>query len=106
MDNAHPDCPAKMSDQRFATNYLPRCLQEISIVDERQQPLSSYAYRQYLINNAETLIRQQGNDFNTKYGCRPCSGNTELAAQRVQVCNGRTCKFTPPDYSGLGLERK
>ena len=106
MDNAHPGCPAKMSDGRFITDYNPRCLQEMTVVDDNNRPLSSYGYRQYLVQNGEALIKQRMQGMVNTYGCLPCDANTELAPQRYQSCDSRTCAFSPADYTGLGIQRQ
>lgn len=105
MDNVYASCPPRMSDGRFVTNYSPRCLQEFGLVDENQRPLSSYMYRQYLIQNAEEIMQQQAQVAVQNFTCGACEWNTQLAPQRVQSCDSRACSISPPDYAGLGLER-
>lgn len=104
-DSVYHDCPPRMSDGRFMRNFAPRCLQEFGLVDANQKPLTSYAYRQYLIHNGENIIRAQQAAAEEMYNCKKCDYTTQVAPQRVQTCDGRVCAMSPVDYKGVGLER-
>lgn len=108
MNNVYSDCPALMSDGRLVTSYAPRCLGEYSLTDQHGRPLSSYAYRQYLISNGEALIAKQQEAIRKAGECAGCSHYpySYPPAQRTQSCDGHACQISAPAPGGLGLERR
>jgi hypothetical protein len=93
-----------MADGRHFTDYRPRCA-------VNQLPpsgnLSSFEYRQYLIANADALIRKNAETATFHNKCAPCDVDpgTWLPEKTVQKCNARTCAFNDADPAGLGIGR-
>jgi hypothetical protein len=99
MNNQYEDCPAIMSDGRLFTNYTPRCLQEYRLEDAEGRPLTSFQYRQFLIDNGKELIRRQ------QMAAMPSPHAPVPRAQRLQACDNRGCHMSSLQPGGLGLER-
>ena len=59
--NFFDDFPARMADGRFITDYSPNCDNNM----KHKKELSGWEYRQYLTNNAETIM-QEINELNDK----------------------------------------
>ena len=53
-DNFFDDFPARMADGRFITDYSPNCDNNM----KHKKEMSGWEYRQYLTNNAETIIKE------------------------------------------------
>ena len=73
MNNAlqNRDCPPLMSDGRLVTDYRPSC--EVHDLILRQNHLkSSYDYRQFMINNAVTLMNLDRDYYINKNQCNSC----------------------------------
>lgn len=113
-DNKHYMCPAKMSDGRAFTDYKPRCAVHTSLMSagssgSAQQPMNSYELRQYLINNAETLMERSRTEAERMNACGPCvepwNQGTMLPEQSMVRCNASTCSVSTNDTSGLGQGR-
>ena len=107
-ENKFFNCPPKMSDGRHFTDYRPRCAVNYP-TEFKDAPLSSYDYRQYLIQNAEKLMTANYEKAFKDNACGPCvepwNQGTMLPEQTMQECNGSTCKFSVNDPNGLGLGR-
>jgi hypothetical protein len=73
------------------------------------EPLNSFEFRQYLINNAENIMKDNSITSYKENMCGPCvdpyDQGTVLPDQYVQSCNKNTCKFVINDQNGLGLGR-
>ena len=54
-DNFHPDFPARMSDGRFITNYLPNCQLNLMY----QQDKTSWQYRAYLTRMSDKILSHE-----------------------------------------------
>jgi hypothetical protein len=73
MNNAlgNHDCPPLMSDGRVVTDYRPNC--ELHDMIIRQNGLrTSYDYRQFMINNAITLMNIDRDYYIAKNQCNTC----------------------------------
>lgn len=107
-DNRHYNCPPKMSDGRHFTDYRPRCLVNFSFPND--QPMNSYEYRQYLIQNAEKLMRQNTSMAYAMNMCGPCvepyNVGTMLPEQNIVKCDANTCKTYINDQDGVGTGRQ
>lgn len=101
-DNAY-NCPNRLSDGRHFTDYRPRCFSNFEAL---AQPMSSFDYRMYLINNANTIIEKQRQEAYKKNMCESCvTPSTMLPEKDVQSCDSRKCVFPQQDSTGLGLGR-
>ena len=102
------NCPPIMSDGRLFTEWTPRCAQ----VYKHSVGKNSYESRQYMINNAVDIMKTNAGEAYLKASCGPCYENpdwntgTMLPELNVQVCNARSCTFSPYNKSGLGLRRE
>jgi len=107
-DNKHYNCPAKMADGRNFTDYRPRCL--VNYIFPNDQVLNSYEYRQYLIHNADALIKENQMRSYKQNACGPCVEpydiGTMLPEQSMVVCGASTCKSYLTEQNGLGVGRK
>jgi len=56
-NNIHTYLPPLMSDARHFTNFDPSC-EENNILKKHLNISSNYEYRQYLINNGSTVLKQ------------------------------------------------
>ena len=94
-------CPFnRMADGRAFTDYRNKC--------QKLTTMNSYDERTYLINNAESIIK----NVNEKFVCSSCaikpndnSQSTMLPEKFKQVCNKRTCLFELNNENGVGLGR-
>lgn len=98
-DSKYYSCPAKMSDGRIFTDYRPRCL-------ANSLNKNSYEHRQYLINNAEDLIKQERNKLKS---CGPCvepfNIGTMLEEQTFVKCDKGSCQVMINNPFGIGQGR-
>lgn len=111
-NNKYFDCPPRMSDGRLFTDYRPRC--DINYMTmEPGSVMDSYAYRQYLLNNGETIMQSMRDCAQSNAKCGPCvepfDVGTMLPEQQIDVCNEKTCvrkqvQHVPPE-GGLGIGR-
>ncbi|MEW5315131.1 MAG: hypothetical protein WDW38_006581 [Sanguina aurantia] len=98
-----------MSDGRLFTSYQSRCSIMASVIpnsdSSRPNTMDSYDLRQYMINNAEAIIRKQRADASFVAHCGPCK-NTMLPEQLIDTCDTIRCVRTPSGaVDGLGLGR-
>ena len=104
-------CAPLMSDGRLFTNWAPRCAQAYTDM-QNQKPLTSYAGRQMLIKNAETIMKQNAGNAYMNARCGPCYENpdwntgTMLPELNMQTCDANVCTFAPNNKSGLGIGRQ
>ena len=107
-NNKHKECPQRMADGRNFTDYRPKCISNFAdfIPDET---MSSYDYRQYMQNNATTILNKIRQDVYNANKCGPCvkpyNVGTMLPEQNEVVCNKSTCKSTLKNANGLGTGR-
>ena len=107
-NNRYFNCPPLMADGRHFTDYRPRC--DVNYVYPKDQAISSYDYRMYLIHNADKLMAAQREEAYRKNVCGPCvepyDVGTMLPEQTTIECNTNSCRFLVKDPNGLGLGRK
>jgi hypothetical protein len=106
-DNANPNkCPIK-SDYNPFTDYRPRCAAVYQQTKDNKFA-SSYDTREYLIHNADELIKQNAQNAYIKMSCQcvePFDIGTMLPELQKQTCTDRICTFDVNDKYGLGLGR-
>ena len=106
-ENKRYDCPPRMSDGRHFTDYRPRCLTNDSF--QSDQPMTSFEYRNYLTQNASTLIEDARKTAYKQNMCGPCvepyDQGTMVPEQTVTVCDAHVCKFIKNDEAGIGMGR-
>lgn len=109
-ENKHFDCPPRMADGRLFTDYRPRCDINYTFNGmDSKMSMNSYAYRQFLISNANKLMSSQRASTYSAAVCGPCmepyDQGTMLSEQSVMKCDASTCTVTGKDPRGLGLGR-
>ena len=97
------ECPARMSDGRSFTDYRSS---KCSIFSTIPYGKSSFTSRQYMIENADDIIRRQRAAASN--GMCPCPPNPVPVPgeQWVVRCTPQTCTRTPDDATGLGDGRR
>jgi hypothetical protein len=101
-----------MADGRLFTDYRPRCDVNYTMdgVTNGALDMNSYAYRQYLITNAEKMMMNQRAATYKVAVCGPCvqpyNQGTMLEEQTVVRCDAQTCKVSKHNPRGLGLGRE
>ena len=107
-DNKSFHCPEKMSDSRLFTNWRSRSSTQYYNMLANNMP-DAYAYRQYMTQNAEELIKRNAADAYMRAACGPCDTNYDkghmLPETDQQVCDSRKCTFRVTDPMGLGRGR-
>lgn len=87
-NNKFSNCPALMSDGRAFTDYRPAC--EVNNTMRTQISSSnSIDYRNFLIQNANTLISQQNTTLKKKNGCPDCE-KTPMGTE-LKTCDDGSC---------------
>ena len=100
-DNFFDDFPARMADGRFLRDHTPNC----DLNTKYKKELSGWEYRQYLTNNAETIM-QEINEINDKlYGCKECHTTMLPSNKANQVCTDGNCVVEEVDPNGLGIDQ-
>jgi hypothetical protein len=102
-NNKYFGCPALMSDGRTFTDYRPRCMVNDQI-KKANQLTNSYDFRQFLIHNAESLMKANQQYAIQKVSCKPCTfaTNTLNSQTNCQLdIQSSTCGVVDP--RGLGL---
>lgn len=107
-DNKHFNCPSRMSDGRHFTDYRPKCMANINSPNDL--PMNSYEYRQFLIHNAEKLMKHNARQAYYENMCGPCvepyNIGTMLPEQKMVKCDTNTCRTYIYDQDGLGTGRQ
>tara|TARA_Y100000817_G_scaffold186194_1_gene145500 strand:- start:1868 stop:2200 length:333 start_codon:yes stop_codon:yes gene_type:complete len=100
-DNFFDDFPARMADGRFITDYSPNCDNNM----KHKKEMNGWEYRQYLTNNAETIMKEI-NELNDKlYGCKECHTTMLPSNKANQVCTDENCVVEEVDPNGLGIDQ-
>jgi len=106
-NNKFFNCAPRMADGRNFTDYRPRCMQA-------EQPgaptqANSYEYRQFLIKNADSLMKSNRQEAYKANMCGPCTTpynqGTMLPEQSIMTCNESTCSSKVVQPNGLGVGR-
>ena len=101
-------CPYRMSDGRNFTDYRTRCTIAYQF-KEQNKFKSSYDQRQFLIKNADKLMKDNLVIAEKINKCGPCFDHKEpgtmLPEKNMVKCNKTKCEFTKADPSGLGTGR-
>ena len=68
-NNRFLNCPARMDDGRHFTNYCNNTSMNVKIRKDNNLKKDSNAYRKYLIENAEKLMKKNKEDMNKINSC-------------------------------------
>jgi len=101
-DNVELDFPARMADGRQFTDYRQNCI----FNNKLSNGLSSWQYRQYLIQNADNIMNTMVSEQENKTKCTTCKDNTVLPVQTILNCTPTGCNYTLNDSNGLGQYRQ
>lgn len=106
-NNKYPNCPVLGDSRPLGLEpYMPRCAQQYVAMHSANPTQDSYTARQFLIQNAEDIIKQNAVKAYMNMSCGPCTESDTMLPERVkQVCNERTCTFRPDNMDGLGQGR-
>lgn len=110
------NCPIKMSDGRYFTNYEPRCMRNAYLNDfltANNVINSSYEQRLFLQANSQMIIDdERKRALDALLPCIPCKSGElinekdKLLQDKYQVsCDGVSCKKTLINEQGLGTAK-
>lgn len=116
IENNAKNCPLKMSDGRFFTNYEPRCVRNAylnKLLVENNLTNSSYEQRLFLQNNYEKIVEAERNQaLNNLLPCTPCvegglinETNKQLDNKYYVYCDNVSCKTQGTNEMGLGTTK-
>ena len=104
-NNIHAGFPALMSDGVWATNWEPACSIN-NALQKRMGITSNYNYRQFLIKNADAVIK--GNQMSACDNCCACWENFEAPNTNTNtskyIYKSCTDKTVPYGYEGSDLK--
>jgi hypothetical protein len=103
-NNKYFDCPARMDDGRIFTDYRPSS----SLNDEIRYSnniMSSFEYRQFLINNGNKIIEMSNNYIKEKAGSNNCDYKSP-PFQNECIINSIGSKCSIVNANGIGLNNK
>lgn len=107
-NNKYFNAPPRMADGRHFTDYRPSFELNNKIGNDNELK-ESYAYRQFLIDNAEKLIdvnRKHAFMINGNTECmKPFETGTMLPEKQKMVCNMKTCEVVDNYENGIGMGR-
>ena len=103
------NCMLKMQDGRAFTDYRPRCTINYQLKNTKNMN-NSYDSRMFLINNAESLMKENETIVKDKNVCKSCFGTNEvgtmLPEKNMVQCNDKTCNFQANvNPNGIGSGR-
>ena len=100
-NNKFFNCPPRMSDGRHFTDYRANVYVN-DLVRYSNNVMSNYEYKQFLIDNATSLMKLNNEYCYQKNGCNPC--NAKLIPNQTNcITNQATSKCYVQDENGLGL---
>lgn len=103
-DNKYFGCPPRMADGRHFTDYRPSCEINATIRDDNKLK-NSHDYRNFLQQNANTLLNVNRKHACMKNCCSPCESfkNSTMLPSKYNVkCDAHTCTRVLNDPKGLG----
>ena len=103
-NNKYFDCPARMDDGRAFTDYRASSTVD-NMIRYSNNTMSSFEYRQFLINNASEIMNVTNNYIKEKVGCNSCDYKP-LPFQTECVINSSTSKCKVVDPNGIGIYNK
>lgn len=103
-NNKYFNCPPRMADGRQFTDYRPNCYVN-NLLRYNNRTMSSYEYRQFLINNGSELMKINNLYTTQKNSCEPCNA-PQIDNQTICAYNQSfgACGVNNPN--GIGLTSK
>jgi hypothetical protein len=99
---------SRMQDGRSFTDYRPRCTVQYQMKNEANNK-NSYDTRQFLIHNADNMMKVNLDISTTQNACpssMPNGHGTMLPEKNMVKCDKHTCNFeTDVNMYGLGTGR-
>ena len=94
-DNFKKNFSARMADGREFTDYRSSCY-----LDNNENNMTTYLYRQYLTNNAEKIMLN-----NTRNADVSRSNNNSIIPdyKYENTCNKNSCNITMKNKNGIGF---
>jgi len=103
-NNKYFDCPARMDDGRIFTDYRPSSSVD-DMIRYSNNVMSSYEYRQFLINNATNIMDVNMNYTVDKVGCNSCDAPIMPFHTECNI-NDHYSKCDTIDSNGIGIYNK
>ena len=100
-NNKYFNCPPRMADGRNFTDYRPNCYVN-NLLRYTNRTMSSYEYRQFLINNGSELMKINNLYTSEKNECGPCNAET-IPNQTVCAYNQHYGNCTVHSNQGVGI---
>ena len=100
-DNKHLDCPAVMNDGRAFTDYRPSSTVD-DMIRHSNNVMTNFEYRNFLINNAKSIININNNYLENKLGCKNCNTPT-VPFEKTCVYNSNYGKCSDNNVNGIGI---
>ena len=96
-DNFNLNFPARMSDGRQFTEYKSNCILN------SDNTKTSVQYKNYLVNNATSIITSTNNHLKTLMECSNCSDYSIIPPQLSINCNKDNCLYDVINKDGVGI---
>jgi len=101
-NNKYFDCPARMDDGRTFTDYRPSNTVD-DMIRYSNNVMSSYEYRQFLINNANNIMNVNNQYTVDKVSMSNCTA-PEMPFKTVCDVNKQYSKCAPTNLNGIGIQ--
>jgi hypothetical protein len=101
-NNKHFDCPARMDDGRVFTDYRPSTTVD-DMIRYSNNVMSSYEYRQFLINNASNIMSVNNDYTKEKVGCNSCNYQ-DIPFQTICNVNDKYSSCKMVNQNGIGIK--
>jgi hypothetical protein len=100
-NNKYFDCPARMDDGRTFTDYRPSNTVD-DMIRYSNNVMSSYEYRQFLIHNADNIMKINHEYIDDKVSMSNCNAK-EVPFKSVCDINKQYSKCSPINSNGIGI---
>ena len=101
-NNKYFDLPARMDDGRTFTDYRPSNTVD-DMIRYSNNVMSSYEYRQFLINNGTKIMGVNSEYINNKIGLSNCNAPT-IPFNGTFVINDKYATYSTVDKNGVGID--
>jgi len=103
-NNKYFQCPPRMSDGRHFTDYRSSVYVN-DLIRSTNKTGSNYEYRQFLIHNADSLIKMNNEYMNYMNGCSECNA-TQVPFKTECFINQNYSNCYLKDDNGIGIYNK
>jgi hypothetical protein len=103
-NNKYFQCPPRMSDGRHFTDYRSNIYVN-DLIRHTNKTGSNYEYRQFLIHNADNLIKMNNDYMSYMNGCNECNAET-IPFQTECFINQNYSNCYNSDKNGIGINYK